>query len=84
MTNQCLNHRYITYDCCRNCKNQSVRCPEYLSDINYTHKSPRNEKLVGIPDYEPLNGVVTKTTVSVEGTHCESYNLANCCNEGTL
>ena len=75
MTNQCLNHRYITYDCCRNCKNQSVRCPEYLSDVNYTRQTGKLDKV--------LLPVPLQSSAEL-GSSAESYNLANCCNEGTL
>jgi hypothetical protein len=78
MTKHCINHARVTYDCCRHCLGKDLDCPEYLSQVEYTRKSPRVEKLVEIPDYEPSNGVRGKQTDSQTvpdiGTHSESYS----------
>jgi hypothetical protein len=79
MTNICLNHKRTTYDFCRDCKGYEIDCPEYLSDIEHTRKSPRVEKLVEIPDYETANGVVRYADAKADNssnirTHSESYS----------
>ena len=75
MKNYCLNHRNLTYDFCYHCKNQSTRCPEYLSDVHTRQTKPNENSLFSSASDSPPIREKDKTA--------ESYNLATCCNEGT-
>jgi hypothetical protein len=84
MTNQCLNHRYITYDCCRTCRNQSARCPEYLSDIHTRQIKPYTSGEVVKVERRMYSSIVPDVAGKSKLQSAESYNIANCDNEGTL
>jgi hypothetical protein len=71
MIPQCLNHRQITWDFCRNCNGRDLDCPEYLADLE--HFKTRQTKPVS-SSYLTQSSGVTRQDKNAEKPFYFSHN----------